>query len=1051
MYTKLLEIFDIKRDEAAKVFILIFQSIFIGIFYGAFEIGASTLFLQAFSDEMIPQALLYSGIAGIIFTSIYSKYHNKIKFANLALVNLFFITVITALMRFGFFLSDLKWIAFIVFVVMGPLYIISLLGFWGTVSRMFDLRQGKRLFGLIDTGQVIGIIISSFSIPVLITFNFKTVNTLYICAISIFITFVIQFIITRKYKTDVGTYEKQSEEKQSFKSNFETLFKDRYIRIMVFFVAISMVVAFFIYNSFLSVSNAKYPDSNELAKFLGFFTGTVMIFSLIIKFFVYSNLMKTYGLRTALVLSPVVLFILTALAALLGSFGYTIGTGTFLFFFLLIVLSRLFSWSLKMSIEGPAFKLLYQSLDSKIRFDVQAKMDGVVNEFSALLAGLILTGLAALEFFKIIHFSYSLIFILLAWIYVIFRLYHYYKKSLESSLESSKDKDISFVKNNLDYRFLLENKLIKIESDDNLTLLKFSQIVDPLLHDKIALANLSSKDLNSREYIIEYFNKNLFIDKLSAFEEALKIEPEIYLKEKLTNIIHEINQTIGQKNNSDGIKELARSKHRIDRIMACRLIGINSIEDYQNIFAKLVRDPDLKVRKEAIKIISKDEDVFIAYLVDALAYTEMAPIAFSKLVDLGPKVIRSLEYAFYKTDIETNNQVQILRIMGMIGGDEAISNLLNKLTHNNREVIKQSILALRLCDFTATEKHKQRLIQVIDNIIGLISWNLAALASLNNIDKSEKLKAAIEEEQIRNNLILFESLSVAYDQESVIHVKENLDIGTSESIGFAIELLDLFVDDEIKPKLFPILEDISESEKVKQLENHYAIQVMNEMDLIKSVLNRNPNEINRYTKHCALDLLFSKTDIQVDNTLIAQIFNPDQLLSESSAILCHSNNPEVYKDISKRLEVKQKLVADNAIKYKEEKREYLNRSRVEFIKEQPKFGELPGDFIAIVSDYFSPISIIQHNELERSFVDSNFIFLAKGEVEVITDYGSTPYNQIGFFQKPDSVKADDYKIVLNNNTILYTISKNDINELLISNQDFTQFIINNGFIYLFFN
>ena len=114
MYTKLLEIFDIKRDEAAKVFILIFQSIFIGIFYGAFEIGASPLFLQAFSDEMIPQALLISGIVGIIFTSFYSKFHSKIKFANLAIINLFFITIMTALLRFGFFLSDLKWIAFIV-------------------------------------------------------------------------------------------------------------------------------------------------------------------------------------------------------------------------------------------------------------------------------------------------------------------------------------------------------------------------------------------------------------------------------------------------------------------------------------------------------------------------------------------------------------------------------------------------------------------------------------------------------------------------------------------------------------------------------------------------------------------------------------------------------------------------------------------------------------------------------------------------------------------------------------------------------------------------
>ena len=46
--------------------------------------------------------------------------------------------------------------------MMGPLNIIGLVGFWGTASRIFTLRQGKRLFGIIDGGQVIGIIIASY-------------------------------------------------------------------------------------------------------------------------------------------------------------------------------------------------------------------------------------------------------------------------------------------------------------------------------------------------------------------------------------------------------------------------------------------------------------------------------------------------------------------------------------------------------------------------------------------------------------------------------------------------------------------------------------------------------------------------------------------------------------------------------------------------------------------------------------------------------------------------------------------------------------------------
>ncbi len=35
-----------------------------------------------------------------------------------------------------------------------------MLGFWGTAGRYFTLREGKRLFGVIDTGAVVGMILA---------------------------------------------------------------------------------------------------------------------------------------------------------------------------------------------------------------------------------------------------------------------------------------------------------------------------------------------------------------------------------------------------------------------------------------------------------------------------------------------------------------------------------------------------------------------------------------------------------------------------------------------------------------------------------------------------------------------------------------------------------------------------------------------------------------------------------------------------------------------------------------------------------------------------
>jgi hypothetical protein len=116
--------------------------------------------------------------------------------------------------------------------------------------------------------------------------------------------------------------------------------------------------------------------------------------------------------------------------------GYTPGsTIGFFIFFLLLALSRLFSKSLEDSIESPSFKVIYQTVDEKIRYDVQSGINVTVNEIAALLSGLLLTGLGVLSFIKLIHFSWVLFTISLMWIFVAFRLYSEYRKSIRKALE----------------------------------------------------------------------------------------------------------------------------------------------------------------------------------------------------------------------------------------------------------------------------------------------------------------------------------------------------------------------------------------------------------------------------------------------------------------------------------------------------------------------------------------------------------------------------------------------------------------------------------------
>ena len=60
--------------------------------------------------------------------------------------------------------SDIKKIIdYAQFVMFGPLFVLSIVTFWGVANRLYNLRQGKRLFGIIDAGIIFGIIIKTMA------------------------------------------------------------------------------------------------------------------------------------------------------------------------------------------------------------------------------------------------------------------------------------------------------------------------------------------------------------------------------------------------------------------------------------------------------------------------------------------------------------------------------------------------------------------------------------------------------------------------------------------------------------------------------------------------------------------------------------------------------------------------------------------------------------------------------------------------------------------------------------------------------------------------
>ncbi len=314
--------------------------------------------------------------------------------------------------------------------MLGPLNILAILGFQGTVSQ--------KMSGLADAGLITGIILISFAIPLLLMVNVGPHGILLISAAAALAAGIIRIITGSRFNLPQDKSGSEAEAGKERKSFLALLRKDQYIRTMSLFVMLSVMTAFFVQYLFMAVTRVQYPSETDLARFLGLFTGSIMIFALTGRLFIFPYLIRNYGLRTCLSLSPILIALSTIIAVVLGLvMGYTPAAGTgFILFFTFLALNRLFSRSLRDSLQTPSFKVIYRTIDENFRYEVQSSADGTVNEIAALFSGLILSGLGILSFVKLIHFQIVLILIAVLWLLAAFKLYSGYRNSIRKALKA---------------------------------------------------------------------------------------------------------------------------------------------------------------------------------------------------------------------------------------------------------------------------------------------------------------------------------------------------------------------------------------------------------------------------------------------------------------------------------------------------------------------------------------------------------------------------------------------------------------------------------------
>ena len=1046
MQQHLLKILNAKPEEAGQVMLLLAKGFCMGIFLAAFEVTSSTLFLNHFDEQKdLPVAFIIAGLQAVLATHLFNYLQRKITFGKLAtgIISTIGITVLG--LRIGFYLlEDIKPLVFIAFTLIVPFTLTLLLVFWGIFGRIFNPKQAKRIVSGIDVGQLFASIIALFTIPFILTFLGSTHDLYWISAVSIIFDLIFTIVIIRKLSAQINSQSSDTT-KQSRRS-YLTLFKDRYLLLMSSFVIISMVSVFFIDYSFLSVVAMQFPDTKDLANFLSVFSGIIVVFIFLFQTFITSRVITEHGMRVSLLVTPVLLGLFTTIAIIIGSFfGYMPASPAFIFFFLVIAMSKLFTKSLKEALDNPVFKLYFLPINVSERFDIQAKIEGVVIALAGLLAGSLQVLIEVLHIFDLIHYSFFMVPLVVAWVFIIYKMHGKYKDTLQKTLSTTKEITKEY-KNRYSAGGALETELEQCrEPATAAQLINLLEKVAP----EILRTSASRLVTHPLEEVRAYLHEN----------EKLLLEEEVKKETAQKSSWNE-----GVVNNTYALREKVYAESPATRIEVVRHIKANGqlleqakIKDYALLLLTLLHDADPDVRKEAIEAARKVKwPETWPFLIDLLTAPSFGSMAKAALIEAGEQALDYLEHAFYKTGQDDELMLNIIKIYGQIGREKAIELLWNKLDFPDQKIAKEVLYnfsgaMLKEEGYFLAKEKSAKISELIEEEISKAAWNLAAITEIVDGPGNNYLKEAIQEEVKDNFDNIYLLLSLIHEPYSIELVRENIESDTTEGTAFALELMDIFLAPELKKTLFPLMEDIPISQKVNLLQEHFHRKKFNGVEIIHQVLNRNYHKVNRWTKAAALYAIVLNDNIHITDDVVAQLFNPDPLLREMATwAICKKDRAEklrlsrTYQKISPRLDEAVKAELEWLFNYADtESGKPLRLSRMELLRKIPAFKELPGRIIVEVAELLK----------ERRFKAGEEIFMrgesgqlpiciiAKGEVSLFDQEEElVRLRQHHLFGDIDQELA--YDVVATKDAVIYELENRKLLEMTQQNHKVVKVLIN---------
>jgi AAA family ATP:ADP antiporter len=820
---------SIEKDEFLPLGFLFIHSFLNGIALTFFETTANTLFLMHYNTSELPYVYILTALVSVIAGFYYSKLEEKLSIEKLLKITMLFVLSIVVFFLLFINFSDSKLAYMGIMVMKDMIWMFAGMEFGILSGLMFNIRQGKRLFGLLMSGEILAGIVGGLSVGFLLEY-IETISLLFISSLTLIISFVLLLKILNKFSETFKADALNKEASKEKDSSAFSLFKNRYY---VLFFTISMLAFFIFYfidYVFYFKVQERFSDEKELASFFGMFFALLNVVNLFSSLFVSGAMLSRFGVTFGLLVIPVL--VLGGTLSLLVTALFSVGVG-----FIILIAVKLLNEVLDISILSPTFKLLNKSIPRSQRVKALAFRETVIEPTTMGAAGVLLLGASFFEGLDIVY--YFIIVMAIAWLVLAKYLKNEYVKSLEKLLiqrevfsddllladidENLFIKGLSS-KNEIEVLYCL-NSLVKIGHKDienhliNLSTHSSHRVrLSVLKH----IANLKSKYFISilEDRIESEDNPEVFNLLLQTYAQVATFESVEIVSRFVdnSNPLIQNGAIIGliEHTGVDGIvvagtalNKLFESDNKENKITALNILKNMKIPSFHKALQDSLESEDRDVKSVAITVVGNLKiEKFLPQIFLSLEHDEFKNTTVLALIKFGSSACDFVIEHFDKLN-DLSSKLALIRVLTSMKTKESNAFILVKL---DESLLHDTILE-KLFEHNFSTKDMLFIKSLLIKNVKEILFNLTALESLNNTSyqNSKQVLKELTEKKVVN---LFFILGFLYSKETLLQCKLNYKSRSKDKKAYAVEIIDNMISMDMKKIILPILDEVSLDKKI---------------------------------------------------------------------------------------------------------------------------------------------------------------------------------------------------------------------------------------------